>query len=169
MAFASQWTLTKRDADTTAALGSQNSSTGDFYCWKSRASICIHLLERRSCFLQFSKHALTSPQQFYPGTSERVQAHRTFTSFSDALKFPDFITHNPLWQPGHGTGSWEAPLLTTAWGQPAAWEITTNILIYSNKICKQPHTCVSIEHTYLLWNLGAEIEEVFTATATNFS
>lgn len=130
---------------------------------------CTYLLEKRSCFLQFSKAALTSPQQFYPGTFDHdTQAHRTFTSFSGSLKFPDFITRYSLWQPGHHTGSWEAPLLTTAWGQPAGWEITTSTLIYSNRICKQPCTCVCTEHAYLSWNVKGQIEEVFIATVTNF-
>lgn len=135
-------------------------------CWVHRTPLLeiftvenpgiLHLsFWKRSCFLQFSKHALTSPQQFYPGTFDRdMQAHGTFTSFFGSLKFPDFITRSPLWQPEYGTGSQEAPLLTTAWGQPAAWEITRNTLIHSNKICKQPCTCVCVEHTYLSWNPG---------------
>lgn len=43
MAFAPQWTWTKRHSHTTSVPGSQNSTTGDFYCWKSRdfASICL--------------------------------------------------------------------------------------------------------------------------------
>lgn len=161
MASVSQWTLTKRHTDTRALLGSQNSTTQDFYCWKSRdfASIC---LRKGAASLQFSKHALTSPHQFHPGTSNHdTQAHRTFTSFSGSLKFPDFITHNALWQPGHRTGSPEAPLLTTAWGQPAAWEITTNTLIYSNKICKQPCTCVCTEHTFMVKPGGTDRRNVY--------
>lgn len=167
MASVSQWTLTKRHSDTTAVLGSQNSTTGDFYYWKSRdfASLC---LRKGAASLQLSKHALSSPHQFHPGTFEHdTQAHRTFTSFSGRLKFPDFITQ-PVLTARTPHRKPKAPLLTTAWGQPAAWEITTNTWIYSNKICKQPCTCAGTEHTFIM-KPGKQIETAFTATATYFS
>lgn len=165
MAFASQWTLTKRHTDTTAVLGSQN-TTGDFYCWKSRdfASICL----RKGTVSRRSPNVPSRHPASFTGVLLTVTRRRTERSLPSPARWNSLISSQPLWQPGQRTGSQEGPLSTTAWGQPAAWEITTNTLIYSNKTCKQPCTCVRIEHTYLSWKLGRQ-REVFTATARNLS
>lgn len=117
MAFTSQLTLTKRHADTTAVLGSQNSTSGDFYFWKSRdfASICSR--KGVASHNTLNMPSLTSP--VLPGYFWPWPRRRTERSFPSLVRWNSLISPRAAHRGtrGRGTGSRDARFLTKARGQ----------------------------------------------------